>query len=162
MSSKQSERDAIDEIPLTMLKNAFYLAEKLNQTSSQLRRNFIKSLLPIQYATLGDKGHDLFEHLVGDSIRNALKSLQNENKMKALLKKRPDLLRKRKHSASLKQSPNYKISSTTQNRTQYHGHSAKKSNDIRPTRTTTRAKCVTGKATPRRKTTTKTSTGNLK
>lgn len=60
--------------------------------------------MPIQYATLGNKSDDSFEHILGDSIRNALKSLQNENKMKALLKKGPDLQRKGKHSAFLTQS----------------------------------------------------------
>ena len=35
--------------------------------------------MPIQYATLGNKSDDSFEHISGDSIRNALKSLQNES-----------------------------------------------------------------------------------
>ena len=99
MSSKQPTVDSLDvKVPLALLKNALSLAGKLNQSTNQLRRNFIRPSLPIQYARLADIAGDLSEHLFGDSITDSLQSLKRENPMKALLRKELDLLRKRKHS----------------------------------------------------------------
>ena len=104
-----------------LLKNALSLAGKLNQSINQLRRNFIKPSLPVQYARLADIAGDSSEHRFGDSITDFLESLKKENQMKALLKKGPDLLGKRKHSFP-QHSSNFKPSSKTLKRTQGQGH----------------------------------------
>ena len=99
MSSKQPTADSFDvKVPLTLLKSALSLAGKLNQSINQLRSNFIKPSLPAQYARLADIADDSSEHLFGDSITDSLESLKKKNQKKALLKKGPDLLGKRKHS----------------------------------------------------------------
>ena len=55
VSSKQPTVDSFDvKVTLTLLKNALSLAGKLNQSINQLRRNFIKPSLPVQYARLAD------------------------------------------------------------------------------------------------------------
>ena len=84
--------DSFDvKVPLTLLKNALSFACKLNQTINQLRRNFIKPSLPVQYARL-----DSSEHLFRDSITitDTLESLQKENKQKNCWKKSQNFLEK--------------------------------------------------------------------
>ena len=103
------------------------LAGKLNQSINQLRRNFIKPSLPVQYARLADIADDSSEHLFRDSITDSLESLEKENQMKALLRKGPDLLGKRKHPFP-QQFSNFKASSKTLKRTQNQGHYVRKSN----------------------------------
>ena len=64
VSSKQPTVDLFDvKVPLTLLKNALSLAAKLNQSINQLRGNFIKPSLPVQYARLADIADDSSEHL---------------------------------------------------------------------------------------------------
>ena len=99
VSSKQPAADSFDvKVPLTLLKNTLSLAGKLNQSINQLRKNFIKPSLRVQYARLADIADDSSEHVFGDPITGSLDSLKKENQLKALLKKGPDLLGKRKHS----------------------------------------------------------------
>ena len=72
-SSKQPTVDSFDvKVPLTLLKNALFLAGKLNQSINQLRRSFIKPSLPVQYTRSADIADDSSEHLFGDSITNFL------------------------------------------------------------------------------------------
>ena len=85
VSSKQPTIDSFDiKIPLTLLKNALSLTGKLNQSFNQLRKNFIKPLLPVQYDRLADIVDDSSKHLFKDIITDSLESLKNENQMKAL------------------------------------------------------------------------------
>ena len=107
VSSKQPTADSFDV--------------KLNQSINQLRRNFIKPSLPVQYARLADIANDLSEHLFRDSIANSLESLKKENQMKALLRKGQDLLGKRKYYFP-QQSSNFEASSKILRRTQDQGH----------------------------------------
>ena len=114
-------------VPLmTLLKNALSLASALNQSINQLRRTFIKASLPVQYARLADIADGSSEHLFRDSITNSLESLKKENQMKALPRKGPHLLGKRKHFFS-QQSSNFKASSKTLKRSQDQGHYVRKS-----------------------------------
>ena len=123
--SKQPTADSFDvKVPLTSLKYALSLAGKLNQSINQVRRNFIKPSLPVQYAMLAGIADDSSEHLFKDSITDSMESLKEENQMKALLKKGPDLLGKRKHSFP-QHSSNFKASSKTLRRIQDKGHYVK-------------------------------------
>ena len=85
MSSKQPTIDSFDiEIPLTLLKNTLSLTGKLNQSFNQLRKNFIKPSLPVQYDRLADIADDSSKHLFKDIMTDSLESLKNKNQMKAL------------------------------------------------------------------------------
>ena len=73
VSSKQPTVDSFDiKVPLTLLKNALFLAGKLNQSINQLRRSFIKPSLPVLHTRLADIADDSSEYLFGDSITNSL------------------------------------------------------------------------------------------
>ena len=64
VSSKQPTVDSFDvKVPLTLIKNALSLAAKLNQSINQLRGNFIKPSLLVQYARLAGIADDSSEHL---------------------------------------------------------------------------------------------------
>ena len=120
--------DSFDvKVPLTLLKNALSLAGKFNQSINQLRRNFIKPSLPVPCARLADIADDSSEHLFGDSITDSLESLKKEKQIKALLRKVPDILGKRKHSFP-QQPSNFKASCKTLKRTQDQGHYVRRSN----------------------------------
>ena len=125
VSSKEPSVNSFDvNVPLTMLKNALSLASALNQSINQLRKNFIKPSLPVQYFRLADIADGSSEHLFRDSITDSLESLKKENQMKALPRKGPDLLGKRKHFFS---QSNFKASSKTLKRSQDQGHYVRKS-----------------------------------